>query len=937
MAGRCLILSLTAAAWLLGAASVLGATRYDPRLRFRTVSTPRFDIHFHQGGERMAGRLARFIEAAAAEVDASIGPAVGRVQVILVDQHDLSNGWATPLPYNTIEISAAAPPAESVIGNTDDWLRLVFIHEYTHIAHLSRAGGWIGALRRPFGRMPVLFPNLYQPIWGIEGLATWQESASTAQGRVNAGDFRLLLKRAAGTGRFEPLDRANGGNVDWPGGTTPYLYGAYFHAFLAERHGAESLRRLADETARRLPYFAPRAYRKVYGQSVGSLWREFQEATREDREADVDAERLTFHGFNVTGPRVGADGRIFYSVSNPHTFPALMELRHPGGTPREVTPRYQGRAIALAGRHLVVDEIDLVRSVGLQSDLYLIDPEDGERRRLTREARALDPDVAPGGSTVACVVQLHDRRAIATFALPAAGEATPDILIGEEGTDYSLPRWSPDGRWIAAERRRLNGPSEIVVVDPGGRTVRVLASLPGGRSASPVWTPDGTHVLFAAAVNDGPFQIHRAHVATGVIERLEGTGRSARSPDVSPDGSLLVYVGYTAEGYDLFSLSMADARWTGVGAAGRSESPGSTFTGGVAADRAEPRPYSAWKTLAPRFWTPTVESDGDELVIGGATGSADALGRHAYGVEGGWSSRARPDWRVAYAYDRWRPTVFAALSDDTDPWRDGVVRTREADLGMLLRVSRVRFTHATFASLHTAADEFACAGCAPPVDAQLRRSALRLGWNFSNARAFGYSISPEEGGRVSSTLELPRTALGSDGNGAAATLDGRRYWRLWPRHGVLALRGAAAASWGDENSLREFRASGHGPQTAGFGFGRGAVGLLRGFSEEAVTGTRAAVVNLDYRVPLARVDRGFGTIPIFVRSLHGAVFLDAGHAWTDVARWQDRKLSVGAEISTDTVVGFALPVTFTAGAAWRHGAAGDERSMAAFVRVGRAF
>nr|MBA2602770.1 hypothetical protein [Acidobacteriota bacterium] len=62
-----------------------------------------------------------------------------------------------------------------------------------------------------------------------------------------------------------------------------------------------------------------------------------------------------------------------------------------------------------------------------------------------------------------------------------------------------------------------------------------------------------------------------------------------------------------------------------------------------------------------------------------------------------------------------------------------------------------------------------------------------------------------------------------------------------------------------------------------------------------------------------------------------------GHAWTDVARWQDRKLSVGAEISTDTVVGFALPVTFTAGAAWRRGIAEGERSMAAFVRVGRAF
>ena len=126
--------------FLASATFAAGATRYDPRLRFRTLSTPRFDIHFHQGEETLARRLAGFVDKAAAEVDAAVGAAVGRVQIILVDQHDLSNGWATPLPYNTIEISAAAPSAESSIGNTEDWLRLVFIHEYTHIAHLSQIG-----------------------------------------------------------------------------------------------------------------------------------------------------------------------------------------------------------------------------------------------------------------------------------------------------------------------------------------------------------------------------------------------------------------------------------------------------------------------------------------------------------------------------------------------------------------------------------------------------------------------------------------------------------------------------------------------------------------------------------------------------------------------------------------------------------------------------
>ena len=99
----------------------------------------------------------------------AVGAAVGRVQIILVDQHDLSNGWATPLPYNTIEISAAAPPVESGIGNSADWLYLVFVHEYTHIAHLSRAGGWIRDCAVASAACRCSSPTSIQPIWGIEG------------------------------------------------------------------------------------------------------------------------------------------------------------------------------------------------------------------------------------------------------------------------------------------------------------------------------------------------------------------------------------------------------------------------------------------------------------------------------------------------------------------------------------------------------------------------------------------------------------------------------------------------------------------------------------------------------------------------------------------------------------------------------------------------
>jgi hypothetical protein len=51
---RALIVTL-----MMSAAGVASAaSRYDPRLRFRTIATPHFDVHFHQGEDRLARRLA---------------------------------------------------------------------------------------------------------------------------------------------------------------------------------------------------------------------------------------------------------------------------------------------------------------------------------------------------------------------------------------------------------------------------------------------------------------------------------------------------------------------------------------------------------------------------------------------------------------------------------------------------------------------------------------------------------------------------------------------------------------------------------------------------------------------------------------------------------------------------------------------------------------
>jgi hypothetical protein len=534
-----------------------------------------------------------------------------------------------------------------------------------------------------------------------------------------------------------------------------------------------------------------------------------------------------------------------------------------------------------------------------------------------------------------CTVQSADRRALATLSLDNAGAvAQPVPLLSEVSTSFASPRWSPDGRAIATERRVLGGPSEIVVVDAATGQARSVAASRDGRNVSPFWLSDGKTILFASDRGGAPFAIYSVDVDTGRTRRLNGAGTGAQSPTVSPDGRELVFVGYSAEGFDLFSMQMDAATWTDVPAA-----PPSAATPSAGSEPDPPsRPYRPWRTLAPRYWTPIVESDNGEIAAGAGASGMDALGRHAYIAGVTWaSSRLRPDWSFGYAYDRWWPTLFASVSDDTDPWRDGVVRTREMNAGAVFPVRRVRWTQAAFAGFSGSSDAFDCPSCEPGFAAEARRRSVRFGWSFDSAKSYGYSISRESGTSLRVTSEVTRRGLGADGNASAVTMDARLYRRAFMRHAVVAARVAGATSSGDRPVRRFFSAGGAGPPPAGFTIGTDAVGLLRGFDADAIAGDHVIVGNLDYRVPLASIQRGLGTLPFFLRTAHAAVFADAGHAWRDDLRWSDFRTAFGVELSLDTTVGYFVPLTFTAGAAWRNDPVTRHGGLAAFGRVGRAF
>src|SRR5581483_3043836 len=107
---------------------------------------------------------------------------------------------------------------------------------------------------------------------------------------------------------------------------------------------------------------------------------------------------------------------------------------------------------------------------------------------------------------------------------------------------------------------------------------------------------------------------------------------------------------------------------------------------------------------------------------------------------------------------------------------------------------------------------------------------------------------------------------------------------------------------------------------------------------DTFAGSHVALLNADYRWPLVRLQRGVGTYPLFVHTIHAAIFADAGHAWSRSFAIRDLKTDAGAELSLDLIAGYSLPLTLSVGGAWGHDGSHTVRDGAtAYVRIGRAF
>ncbi len=909
-----------------------------------TKESNHFTITYPQANTAMANKALNIAERVHNELFPFFKTELNeKTHMVLVDDFDVSNGWATFYPYAQIRLFSSPPDTVSGLEVNDDWLHTLIRHEYVHILHLEMSRGAPKDIRKIFGRVPVLFPHAITPSFMLEGLATYLETNDElGYGRLQGSYYAMQMRTEVAEQRLKSLSDVSAPLRNLPLGMQ-YLYGSYFFKYLADTYGEQFIQMyLYHYAGHILPAVKQNAtLEAVIGKGFDQVWPEYLtwlqqqfagpiKALTEPQSAAI-AGRVSGQALNLDlglfKDAVSSQGNRFYYLYNNAEDTPELRLYQPAAdlssTPvRSVTEMSDVLSFDVNQQQEIVASRLISWADGRSwTDLVILaNDKNATEKLITHKSRLRN------------VHWLNNELMIASRKVNGISEW---LLINKQGDMSTLWRGEDDTTVIgdfdtgpislnkSTDDKNLYLVAAIKRANQGWNLERIDLHRQNdersqqGQQYSTIsnWQPltqtkaieNSPQVLangdvIYSADYDGVYNIYRLNPQTQSITQLTDMLTGAFTPRLLDDERTLIFQAYRADGFEYRSLDLTHSAakqplptFNHSSQQGRYNYP-NPFSLDV--DKTPAKAYSPWSSLLPRWWLPYYNSTPEATQLGLVTGGSDLLARHNYDLSFSIDGQNElSDLSVSYRYDNRyqlgfeRSHEYININDDDQP--DYII---EQDRWLLARHylanDLLAYPQENPLALHAGIIveressvsrkdllPVFCIDNLGDLHKACEKTLLGLALSFDTREGYFNSPGVSAGRYVDLVYESNDALTGISDSDYRGGILQGQWQEYFDLPGRRSLSWQLLAAKADAKS-EQITLGGDNRLAELTLFGRDDF-ALRGYPASVQGGNYVHIQRFNYNQWLARIDKGWGIWPIAAGDVSTDIYIDYGSAWHD--------------------------------------------------------
>ena len=489
--------------------------RTHPELKWHTIETDHFDVHYHEGIRNIAVQGASMAEQIRPILMEQMGlDTLRRLDIVFTTEDEILNGFAMPSNHTVIWVDQNDA---ALWAGDEKWLRTVLAHELQHLVFFNAIKTWL----------PEPMNNLFAgvPGWIVEGLAEYY----TEKWRP----FRYDISHKG------HIIRNTVHKIQ-----DPHNDGFSKSLYLADRFGDSTIVKILSHRNKAGLLDFKKSFKKQTGIKLKQFnedWRRhmntffFGQRAQKERVEDVGKvhklplKRMAAFDYFTDTLRVAMIGQLSKGqgdlslvVATRDTAKERKERKEriekaekKGGKPKKVKPKWkikeydygifgelmQNLDVSPDGRSIVYPKYRFGQNQSIMFGIWKLDLETKKKTLLVSQLRANHPKFSPDGSKIVFVA--HENSTTQLYTMNSDGTDITVLTRNEGDTQIITPMWRPDGKAIAFAQSDPDGLMDIHMINlETGRVSQITDSHEG--DYAPIWHPDGKKISYTGLYDYTP-------------------------------------------------------------------------------------------------------------------------------------------------------------------------------------------------------------------------------------------------------------------------------------------------------------------------------------------------------------------------------------------------------------------------------------------------